>query len=58
MAERTPLTKEEIDAWKRQRMEEFSRRLSALCNEYECDLEAIPQIVDGRIVAQIMAKPK
>ncbi len=53
-----PITKEAIAAYRKQRSEEFGARLSALCNELECDLVAIPQIVDGRIVATIAVQPR
>lgn len=37
---------------------EFGRRLAELCNEFQCDLIAVPQIVDGRIIADVVAKPR
>lgn len=53
-----PVTKEQIVAYRQQRSAEFSQRLSALCNELECDLVAVPQVVDGRIVATIVVQPR
>lgn len=53
-----PITKEAIAAYNRQRVEEFNRRLSALCNELECDLLAESAIVEGRIVARIMVSAR
>lgn len=51
-----PITREAVAAYNRQRIEEFNRRLSALCNELECDLLAEPAFDNGRIVAQILVR--
>ena len=52
------ITGAQIAAYRQQRAEQFNARLTALCNELECDLDAVPQIVDGRIVASIVVRPR
>jgi hypothetical protein len=52
------ITPEQIAAFRQQRVRECGEKLAALLTEYNCDLIATPQIVDGRIVAvvQIVSK--
>jgi hypothetical protein len=45
------ITKEQIEAARKARLAVFHERLSALCNELECDVTAEPRLSDGRIVA-------
>lgn len=45
------VTRAQIDAARQARLALFQQRLSALCNELECDVTAVPQLADGRIVA-------
>lgn len=52
------ITKAQIKAARDVRLQEFNARLSALCNELECDLYAVPQLADGRIVAVLEARTR
>ena len=47
------ITKEQIAEAKRKNLEAASAAIAAILDEYEVDLVAIPQVMDGRIVAQI-----
>ncbi len=52
------ITKEQIE-WERQRrMRECSQRIAQALQELECDLQAVPEIVDGRIVANVQIVSK
>lgn len=53
-----PVTKEQIAAARTARLEEFQARLSALCDEMECMITPVPQIVDGRITATLQIKTR
>ena len=57
-AQPAPVTKEAIAAYNKARVEEFNRRLSALCNELECDLDAMPIIEGGAIVAKVIVRTR
>jgi len=53
------ITKEAIEAFKRQRAIECGEKLQALLDEYDCSLVAMPQFTaDGRIVAQVQLVAK
>ena len=47
-----------VDADRQRRVKAAADAVAALLREHECDLVAVPQIVEGRIVAivQIVAK--
>lgn len=53
-----PVTKEQIAAWQQKRVADCSKYLSELLEEYDCTLAAIPQIVNGQIVAQVQLVAK
>ena len=42
-----------IEADKQARMKAAAEAIQAVLSEHKCDLVAVPQIVDGRIVAQV-----
>lgn len=53
------ITKEQIEAYKMQRVKECQVAIERLLEEYECELSAVAQITpDGRIVTSIGLKPK
>lgn len=52
------ITKEAIAADKQRRVNEFAERLTELCRELDCDIVAVAQIIDGRIVAQNLVQPR
>lgn len=46
-----------IEADKQRRVQAVQAAIQAALNEHGCELQAAPQIVDGRIVAQIVIVP-
>lgn len=53
MSDKATITKEQIEQFKTQRVKECGEALAALLKEYDCDLCAVPQIIEGRIVAVV-----
>lgn len=52
------ITPEQIAAYRQQRVRQCGEKLATLLQEYNCDLIATPQIVDGKIVAVIQLVSK
>lgn len=52
------MDKEQRQQERAQRQKECAERIAAVLQEYDCDLAAISQIVDGRIVAIVQIKAK
>lgn len=52
------ITPEQIAAFRQQRVKQCGERLAALLQEYNCDLVAVPQVVEGKIVAVIQLVSK
>ena len=58
MSSEPVITKELIAADKQRRVNEFAEQLTELCQKFDCDIIAVVQIVDGRIVAQNVVQPR
>lgn len=59
MSDTTPtLTKEQIEAYHAQRLKECVEKINALLEQYGCKFVAVPEIVDGRIVATVALQLK
>lgn len=52
------ITPEQIAAFRQQRVKQCGEKLATLLQEYNCDLVATPQVVDGKIVAVIQLLSK
>lgn len=53
------ITKEQIEAWRKQRLEACMQQIKAILQEYDCALLAVPQITDdGRITAVVRVEAK
>jgi len=57
MSDKQPLPAAELmallEADRQRRVQAVQAAIQAALSEYGCDLQSVPQIVDGRIVAQI-----
>lgn len=47
-----------LEADRQRRVQAVQAAIQAALNEHNCELQATPQIVDGRIVATILIAPK
>lgn len=52
------ITPEQIAAYRQQRVKQCGERLAELLREYNCDLVAVPQVAEGKIVAVIQLVSK
>ncbi len=52
------ITPEQISAYRQQRVKQCGEKLATLLQEYNCDLVAIPQVVEGKIIAVIQLVSK
>lgn len=52
------ITPEQIAAYRQQRVKQCGEKLAELLREYNCDLVAVSQIVDGKIIAVIQLVSK
>lgn len=52
------ITPEQIAAFRQQRVKQCGEKLAELLREYNCDMIAVSQIVDGKIVAVIQLVSK
>ena len=46
-----------VEADRQRRVQAVRAAIHAALNEHKCEIQAMPQIVDGRIVAQIVIVP-
>lgn len=54
----TPITENQIQQWRNERAQRVQEAIVAILKAENCDLIAVPQIVDGRIVALVQIVPK
>lgn len=53
------ITQEQIEEYRKARAAAFTEQLTAICEEFGCELVAIPTFTnDGRVAAQIVVQPK
>ena len=52
------ITPEQIAAFRQQRVNQCGEKLAELLAEYNCDLVAVPQVIEGKIVAVIQLVSK